>query len=106
MSKMITNENYEAEIASNQSPIVVKFFAPWCGSCQKMAPIFKEIAEELANSYTFAEIDIDQSKELAQKNGVTSIPTFIFFKDGEVKGKAIGAMSKEDLILKIKSYLD
>ncbi len=106
MSKLITSENYEAEIASKQGSIIVKFFAPWCGSCQKMAPIFKEIAQELADTYSFAEINIDQNKELAQKHDVTSIPTFIFIKDGEVKGKEVGAMNKEDLIAKIKHYLE
>ena len=82
--------------------VVVDFWAAWCGPCKIMAPIFEEIANEMKGKVKFGKVDVDSESELAQRFQVMSIPTTIFFKDGEQVDRAVGAMPKEDLVEKIK----
>ncbi len=105
MAVAITNDNFKAEIEQAQGPIVLDVFASWCGPCQQMKPIFEELEEELGDSYKFAELNVDDARDISIKYGVTSVPTFIFIKDGEIKGKETGYMSKDDLKGKIQSHL-
>ena len=86
-------------------PVVIDVFASWCGPCQQVAPIFDELAKELAGQYKLVKINIDEERDLAIKYNVSSIPTFLFFKKGEVIGKEMGYMSKDDLAKKIKELL-
>ena|SRR3990167_906979 len=81
---------------------VVDFWAAWCGPCKMVAPIFEEAAEELKGKIKFGKVDVDAHSDLAQRFQVMSIPTMIFFKDGEQVDRAVGAMYKEDLIEKIE----
>lgn len=104
MAVLITKDNFEREIAQSKLPIVLDVFATWCGPCQYMTPIIEQLEKELDASYKFAKLNVDESRELAIQYGVTSIPTFIFIKDGHVKGKETGSMSKEDLLKKINTY--
>ncbi len=105
MAVSITNENFNTEIESEQGPIIIDVFASWCGPCQQMTPIFEELEEELGETYKFAKINVDDARDISIKYGVTSVPTFLFIKAGEVKGKETGYMSKEDLKTKMQSYL-
>ncbi|MEX0848902.1 MAG: thioredoxin [Candidatus Dependentiae bacterium] len=105
MAISITNENFKNEIESEQGPIVIDVFASWCGPCQQMEPLFEELEEELGESYKFAKINVDDARDISIKYGVTSVPTFLFIKGGEIKGKETGYMSKEDLKTKMQSYL-
>ncbi|MBI5803851.1 thioredoxin [Candidatus Pacearchaeota archaeon] len=82
---------------------VVDFWAGWCGPCKIVAPIFEEVSKEMKGKIKFGKIDVDKETELAQKFEVMSIPTMIFFKDGEQVDRAIGVLSKEELNEKLES---
>ncbi|MBI2774496.1 thioredoxin [Candidatus Dependentiae bacterium] len=104
MPVLITKDNFEQEVTQSKLPIIIDVFATWCGPCQYMAPIFDQLEKELGASYKFTKLNVDESRELAIQYGVTSIPTFVFIKDGQIKGKETGSISKEDLIKKINTY--
>jgi len=102
---VITEENHKTELEDSKKPVVLEVYAPWCGPCQHMAPIVEELEKELGDKYKFAKINVDEARELSIKYGVSSVPTFVFIKDNEVKGKETGYMSKDDLKAKIESIL-
>ena len=104
MSIEITSANFEAEIKKSDKPVIVDVFATWCGPCQMMVPIFDELSKELSDKYKFAKINIDEERDLAVKYNVSSIPTFIFIKDGEVIGREMGYMDKETIKSKLKKH--
>ncbi len=97
--------NFEQEVLKSSVPVVVDMYATWCGPCKMMAPLFEQLSQELAGSYKFVKVDIDQERDLAIQYNVSSIPTFLFFKDGKMVAKEMGYMSKEALIAKIASHL-
>lgn len=105
MALIVTSQNFEQEIEKSDKPVVVDVFAPWCGPCQYMAPVFEELSKEMGDKYKFAKINIDEERDLAIKYNVSSIPTFLFIKDNKVVGKELGYMDKDTLISKIKSHL-
>ncbi|HZW61519.1 MAG TPA: thioredoxin [Candidatus Babeliales bacterium] len=105
MAIAITQENFEKEITKSSTPVVIDVYATWCGPCQQMAPIFESLEKELGSKYKFAKLNVDEARELSIKYGVTSVPTFVFISNGQVKGKETGYMSKEDLKEKIEEYL-
>lgn len=101
----ITKENFENEITKSTLPIVLDVYATWCGPCLQMAPIFDELEAEYKNKYKFVKLNVDESREIAINYGVTAIPTFIFIKNGEIKGKETGYMTKATLENKINELL-
>ncbi len=101
----LTKENYEEEVVKSSLPIVLDVYATWCGPCLQMMPIVEELAKEQGAKYKFLKLNVDESRELAIQYGVTSIPTFVFIKNGDVVGKETGYMSKEDLLTKITQLL-
>ncbi len=101
----ITQDNFKKEIEESTLPIVLDIYAIWCGPCQQMTPIVDELEKELQGKYKFAKLNVDEAREISIQYGVTSVPTFIFIKDKQVKGKETGYMSKEDLHDKIKELL-
>lgn len=101
----ITQENFDTEITQSTMPIVLDVYATWCGPCQQMAPIIEELEKELGSKYKFAKLNVDEAREISIKYGVTSVPTFVFIKDGTVVGKETGYMSKEVLKEKIEAAL-
>jgi thioredoxin 1 len=101
----VTKENFEQEITKSPLPVVIDIFATWCGPCQQMAPHFAELEKEHGSKYKFAKINVDEAREISIQYGVTSIPTFIFIKNGSVQGKATGYMSKDDLLARIREAL-
>lgn len=105
MIVILTKENFEKEIEQETMPVVIDVSATWCGPCQQMKPIIEQLAKELGSKYKFAEVNVDESRELAVKFGVTSVPTFIFMKDKQIKGKERGYMPAADLKEKIEEYL-
>lgn len=105
MPVAITNDNFKSEVEAYKGPLIIDIFASWCGPCQQMTPIFDELEKELSKEYKFGKINVDDARDISIKYGVTSVPTFIFINNGEIKGKETGYMSKEDLKAKIQSYL-
>ena len=98
MALELTDKNFEAEVIKSKKPVLVDFWAQWCGPCQMLKPIIEELAEEYKGKpIKIAKLDVDASPEMAQKYQVMSIPTLIFFKDGKSVNQLIGAQSKEDL---------
>jgi thioredoxin 1 len=101
----ITSENFDEEITKSTLPIILDVYAPWCGPCQYMTPIFEELENELSNKYKFAKLNIDEERDIAVQYQVSSIPTFIFIKKGQIVGRETGYMDKETLKGKIKTFL-
>lgn len=101
----INQDNFEQVVSKSTKPVIIDVYAIWCGPCQQMNPIFEELEKELGSSYTFAKLNVDESRELSIKYGVSSVPTFIFIKDGQIKGKETGYMAKSDLKNKLSSLL-
>lgn len=105
MSTQITKENYDKEVMQSELPVVIDVYADWCGPCQQMMPIFVELEKEHGTKYKFVKLNVDEARDLAVQFGVTSIPTFVFIKDGELKGKETGYIAKDDLFMKIQELL-
>lgn len=105
MAEIVNSQNFEQEVLNSEVPVVVDFFAAWCGPCQQVAPIFSELSKELAGKYKLLTVNIDEERDLAVKYNVSSIPTFLFIKGGQVLGKEMGYMSREDMLAKIKEFL-
>lgn len=101
----ITKDNFEKEVKEAQKPVIIDVYASWCGPCQQMMPIFEELDKEHGDKYKFVKLNVDESRDLAVQYGVTSIPTFVFIKNGQVVGKETGYIAKEDLLEKIKELL-
>lgn len=94
----VTNENFEAEVINSDKPVLVDFYAVWCGPCKMLAPTIEEIANEYADTVKVCKIDTDAAPQLAIRYGVSRIPTILVFKNGEVTARAEGLRSKEQLI--------
>ena len=101
----ITKENIKEEIEQSSLPIVIDVYATWCGPCTQVAPIFDELSKELGDVCKFAKLNVDEARELSVYYGVTSVPTFIFIKNNEVKYKETGYMNKTDLKAKILDFV-
>lgn len=84
-------------LVSQDQPVLVDFYADWCGPCQMMAPVLKEVAQEMGGKVKVIKIDVDKNQPIAQRFGVRSIPTLILFQGGEVKWKKAGVMTKREL---------
>ena len=106
-SMELNDSNFNAEVVDyKDGPVLVDFFAVWCGPCQMLAPTIEELGKELADKkIKVGKLDVDQSPETTQKYGVMSMPTLIIFKNGEVKETLVGVQNKEVLKEKLGSYL-
>ncbi len=93
----ITSENFQQEVIDNTKPVVVDFWATWCGPCQMQGPVIEEAAQKLGDKAVFGKLNVDEQGQLAQQFGVMSIPTLILFKDGQAVKKEVGFHSLEEI---------
>lgn len=98
MEVTITKENFENEVLKSEIPVLLDFFATWCGPCKMLSPILEEIAKENAGKIKVCKVDVDEEGELASAFRVQSIPTLVAFKDGKAINMAVGYRKKEDLL--------
>ena len=98
---VLTSENFEEEVIKSDKPVLVDFWATWCGPCRMIAPIVEQIAEE-NTEIKVCKVDVDDQPELTSSFGIQSIPTLIVFKNGEIANKAVGARSKEAILEMLK----
>ena len=103
----VTNDDFEQSVIQADSPVLVDFFADWCGPCKTQTPILNELAQELDGKVKFTKVDIDVegNKDLAVKYGVMSVPTLIIFSNGEVKETMVGVTGKSKLKQKLEQLL-
>jgi thioredoxin 1 len=104
MSDKITeldSSNFESAISGTSVPVVVDFWAPWCGPCKAIAPILDELAEELGDAVKICKVNVDNNSEVAGKYEIRAIPTILVFKDGQVAENIVGLVSKDDLKAKL-----
>lgn len=107
MAKPIVVEQatFEAEVIQANSPVLVDFYADWCGPCRAVAPVVEELAAELDGKLKVAKLDVDQNQEISLQFGVQSIPTLILFQNGEEKERIVGFLPKPQLLSQIEPYI-
>lgn len=93
----LSDESFEADVINADQPVLVDFWAEWCGPCKMIAPILDDIADEFAGKVTVGKLNVDHNNETPPKYGIRGIPTLLLFKNGEVVGTKVGAMSKAQL---------
>jgi thioredoxin 1 len=101
----ITDQNFDIEVLRSSLPILVDFWAPWCAPCRMIAPIIEQLAIEYQGKAKVGKLNVDDNQNAAIKYGVRSVPTLLFFKNGEVKDMVIGAVSKNIIEQKLKALL-
>ncbi|WP_294477728.1 thioredoxin [uncultured Bacteroides sp.] len=104
MALEITDSNYK-ELLAEGKPVVVDFWAPWCGPCKMVAPIIEELAKEFEGQVIIGKCDVDENTDLPAEYGIRNIPTVLFFKGGEVVDKQVGAVAKPVFVEKVKKLL-
>ena len=104
MLKKIEGKDFEKEVLKSERMVIVDFFATWCGPCQMLMPVLKEIASETEN-YDIVEIDVDEAQELAMNYGIEAVPTMIIFKNGMEIDRIGGYYPKEDLLEELERYI-
>ena len=97
MANAITTSEFDSEVIQSETPVIVDFWAEWCGPCRAVSPVLEQIAEERADEVRLVKVNIDEEPELAQRYGILSIPTIVLFKGGEPAAAAIGAQPKRML---------
>ncbi len=105
MAIELTDSNFEELVLKSDKPVLVDFWAEWCGPCRMVAPIVSEISTEYEGKAVVGKLDVDSNPEVAQKYGIRNIPTILFFKNGEVADKQVGAVPKSMLTAKIENLL-
>lgn len=101
----LTDATFDQTVHSSDVPVLVDFWAPWCGPCKMIAPLMKEIADEYADKAKICKLNTDDARDSAMEFGISAIPTIILFKDGQVQKKWIGLTSKKDLAAAIDELL-
>jgi len=101
----ITDDNFETEVINSDLPVLIDFWAVWCGPCKMIAPIVEELATEYDGKAKIGKLDVDSNQQTSIKYGVRSIPTLLLFKDGELKDTIIGAVPKTNIVEKLKALV-
>jgi thioredoxin 1 len=98
-----TDQNFEKEVLKSEMPVLVDFWAPWCGPCQMVSPLIEELAKEVEGKVKVGKLNVDENPQVATKYGIMSIPTVIFFKEGQEVTRQIGLESRENYLKLISS---
>lgn len=101
----IKGDNWKTEVLEAKIPVIVDFWAEWCGPCRQLTPVLAELATELAGKVKVVKVNVDENRELAAQFSIRSIPTMLVFKGGAVAGQMVGAMNKAALKDKLSAYL-
>lgn len=101
----LTDATFESEVLNSALPVLVDFWAPWCGPCRVMAPTIDQLAKELEGKVKVAKMNVDENNKYAQQFGIMSIPTFLFFKEGKVVEQMVGIMEKDDMKSRMEKHV-
>ena len=101
----VNKDSFESEVLKSNTPVVVDFWAEWCGPCKALAPVLEEISSEVGAGAKVVKVNVDEAGELAQQYGIRGIPTLIFFKDGEVKSTLVGNQPKAEILKNINDLM-
>jgi thioredoxin 1 len=101
----LSTGNFEQEVGKSQTPVLVDFWAEWCGPCKMLAPLLDELAEEKVGKVKVGKVNVDDNQELATRFGIRAIPTLLLFQGGQVKETIVGMTGKKDLEKKLASYI-
>ncbi len=103
--RTLTDQTFQQEVIQNSEPVLVDFWAPWCGPCQVMNPVIQDLAREYAGQVTVGKVNVDEQPQTAAQYGIQSIPTIKIFRNGHIVDQVIGAVSKKVLVEKINAVL-
>ena len=101
----ISGDNWQSEVIESDVPVVVDFWAEWCGPCKAIAPILEQVAGEVAGKAKIAKVNVDENQQLAAEFGIRSIPTLLIFKGGTVQEQMVGALPKAAILQKLEAHL-
>ena len=102
----ITAANFENEVLRSDKPVLLDFYADWCGPCKMLSPVLSEIADEYADVLRVAKVNVDDEPELAMKFGVSSIPMLVLFKNGKIISTSVGYRPKDEILNELKPYMN
>ena len=105
MAKEFTEANFNSEVIESKAPVLVDFWAEWCGPCRMISPLIDELDQDFKDKAVVGKVNVDSESEISAKYGITSIPTLLFFKDGEVVDKHVGSASKSQLEEKLNALI-
>ena len=105
MTVEFTDSNFEVEALNSDKPVMVDFWAEWCGPCRMVGPIVEEVAKEYGDKALVSKLNVDNNPGVAQKYGIRSIPTILFFKNGEIVDRQVGAVPKAALVKKLEAHM-